>query len=85
MTSEVLHALPSIALLTVLGVGGLAMAVTIAYRTSKGFHDKRHTHHSELGCDHCKWRAYYDGHSTADVMRRWPMRITGSRPPRGEG
>lgn len=66
-------------------IGAIVMVIWQSIANSKKSHDKHHTHHSELMCDHCKTRTYYSGYSMTEVMRRWPMRILGEKTPRGEG
>lgn len=66
-------------------VGGVWLLCILLANNSKKWHDKHHTHHSELMCDHCKHRTYHSGYSMSEVLRRWPMRIFSESAPRGEG
>lgn len=74
-----------IAAVAVFLLGGAVMLIWVTVTNSKGYHDKHHSHHSELMCNHCKYRTHHMGYRMSEVMRRWPMRIMGSKPPRGEG
>lgn len=67
---------------------GLATAALIGLpifliRNSRNYHDRCHVRYSELMCDHCQLRRKQV--PLGEALRRWPMRILGSRPPEGTG
>lgn len=64
-------------------IGGFALCCVWVANHSQSWHEKHHTHHSELMCDFCQKRRQEYGYGVAN--RRWPMRIFGERPPRGTG
>ena len=64
-------------------IGGCVLMCIYIANHSKSWHEKHHTHHSELMCEFCRSRRFEYGFDIAN--RRWPMRILGDPPPRGEG
>jgi hypothetical protein len=66
-------------------IGCIVMLIVYSITSSAKWHDQHHTHHSELMCGHCTTRTYHSGVSMGEAIRRWPMRIMGENPPKGEG